>query len=119
MASAAAHDTGLPPYVDPCVPTVHVIFESLAIMAPSGIPLAMPLPASKMSGSTPKCSTAHIVPVRPMPDCTSSQIRVDAVPVAERAERLEPSVGRHDVAPLAQDRLDHDRGHLARATPSS
>ncbi len=75
VASAAAHETGFPPYVEPCVPIVHVIVSSFAIMAPSGMPLAMPLPASRMSGSTPVCSTAHILPVRPMPHCTSSQTR--------------------------------------------
>ena len=47
--------------------------SSRAIIAPSGKPLAMPLPAVTMSGATPSCSIAHIVPLRPMPDCTSSQ----------------------------------------------
>ena len=50
------------------MPTVQVILVSFAIMAPSGMPEAMPLPESRMSGSTPKCSTAHILPVRPIPD---------------------------------------------------
>ena len=48
--------------------------ESFAIIAPSGMPLAIPLPESRMSGSTPACSIAHILPVRPIPDCTSSAI---------------------------------------------
>ena len=64
--------TGFPPYVEPCAPIAHVIRSARAIIAPSGMPLAMPLPASTMSGSTPQCSTAHIRPVRPMPLWTSS-----------------------------------------------
>ena len=43
-----------------------------ATSAPSGIPRAMPLAVSTMSGFTPQCSTAHIVPVRPAPDWISS-----------------------------------------------
>ena len=39
---------------------------------PSGMPEAMPLAVSRMSGSTPQCSTAHIFPVRPAPDWISS-----------------------------------------------
>jgi hypothetical protein len=39
------------------------------------MPLAIPLPAIRMSGSTPMCSTAHIFPVRPIPDWTSSHTR--------------------------------------------
>ena len=103
-----------PPYVDPWVPAVHVIRSSCAIIAPSGMPLAIPLPARRMSGSTPKCSTAHIFPVRPIPDCTSSQ--TSRIPCrSQRSRRArEPAVGRHDVATLAEDRLHDDRRHLGR-----
>ena len=39
----------------------------------SGSPPPIDLPKTVMSGSTPSyCSIAHIVPVRPTPDCTSS-----------------------------------------------
>ena len=55
VARAAAHDTGLPPKVEPCAPIGHVMRSARAIMAASGIPLAIPFPASRMSGSTPKC----------------------------------------------------------------
>ena len=41
----------------------------------SGIPLAMPLAVRRMSGLTPHCSIAHIVPVRPAPDWISSATR--------------------------------------------
>ena len=40
--------------------------------APSGSPEAIPLALISTSGCTPACSMAHIRPVRPMPDCTSS-----------------------------------------------
>ena len=40
--------------------------------APRGRPEAIPLAAISTSGSTPVCSMAHIRPVRPMPDWTSS-----------------------------------------------
>jgi len=72
VASAAAHDTGLPPNVEPWDPNSQFMRSSRAIIAPSGMPLAIPLPESTMSGSTPKCSIAHILPVRPMPLWTSS-----------------------------------------------
>ena len=48
------------------------MMSALAISADSGSPLARPLPAQITSGTTPSCSHAHIVPVRPMPLCTSS-----------------------------------------------
>ena len=42
LASAAAQHTGLPPHVEPWLPGGHVIRLCLAIIAPSGIPEAMP-----------------------------------------------------------------------------
>ena len=73
VASPAAHGTGLPPYVEPCAPAPHVSISSArATNAPSGSPDASPLAVISTSGSTPACSIAHILPVRPMPDCTSS-----------------------------------------------
>ncbi len=38
----------------------------------SGIPEAIPLAITTMSGRASYQSVAHIRPVRPMPDCTSS-----------------------------------------------
>ena len=73
VVSAAAQETGLPPNVEACAPGAHCIISARATVAPSGIPLAMPLATAKMSGTTSKCSAAHIFPVRPMPDCTSSR----------------------------------------------
>ena len=74
VASAAAHDTGLPPNVLACAPGGHAIISARAVVTPSGRPDAMPLATATTSGSTPKCSIANILPVRPMPDCTSSTI---------------------------------------------
>ena len=40
----------------------------------SGIPEAIPFAAVMISGTTPKCSNANHLPVRPKPDCTSSKM---------------------------------------------
>ena len=37
-----------------------------------GMSPPMPLPQVSMSGTTFECWMAHILPVRPAPDCTSS-----------------------------------------------
>ena len=67
VASAAAQATGLPPNVEACAPGGQVIRSARATVAPSGMPLAIPLATARMSGTTSKCSAAHILPVRPMP----------------------------------------------------
>ena len=73
VASPAAHGTGLPPYVEPCEPAPHFSISSArATNPPSGRPEASPLAVISTSGSTPMCSIAHILPVRPIPDWTSS-----------------------------------------------
>src|SRR5438034_6485728 len=59
VASAAARQTGFPPNVVPCEPGPQRITLSLAMIAPSGMPLAMPLAEQRMSGSIPACSLAH------------------------------------------------------------
>ena len=74
VASAAATATGLPPKVEACAPGAQSMMSARAIIALNGSPLAMPFAVVKMSGATPKCSAAHILPVRPMPHCTSSKI---------------------------------------------
>src|SRR5687768_4538088 len=76
VAREAAHEMGFPPNVFPCTPLGHVITDSRAIQAPSGRPDAIPLADVMISGSTPKCSIAHHLPVRPMPLCTSSAINM-------------------------------------------
>ena len=75
VASAAAHDTGLPPNVLACDPGGHApIRVDGAVVTPSGSPDAIPFAIVMMSGATRACSIANIFPVRPMPDCTSSTI---------------------------------------------
>jgi hypothetical protein len=59
--------TGLPPKVLAWLPGGQSITSARAMMAPNGIPLAIPLARQMMSGTTPQCSTANIFPVRPMP----------------------------------------------------
>ena len=60
MARAARQLTGLPPNVLAWLPGGQSMTSLRAIMAPNGIPLAMPLARQTMSGSTPQCSTAYI-----------------------------------------------------------
>ncbi len=54
VASAAAHETGLPPNVERCSPGwKESAISGRAMNPPSGNPLAMPLAMVMMSGSTP------------------------------------------------------------------
>ncbi len=48
------------------------MISARVMVTPSGMPEAMPFAMQTMSGSTPVCSTANHLPVRPMPLCTSS-----------------------------------------------
>ena len=50
--------TGLPPNVLAWLPGGQSITSPRAMIAPSGIPLAIPLARQTMSGSIPQCSTA-------------------------------------------------------------
>ena len=73
VASAAAQPMALPPYVPPWLPVGQRDDScSVAPSAANGKPDAMPFAMQRMSGSTSKCSTANMRPVRPNPDCTSS-----------------------------------------------
>jgi hypothetical protein len=47
VASPAAIATGLPAMVEPWLPAGHVMISFLAIIAPSGIPEAIPLAAAR------------------------------------------------------------------------
>ena len=85
MASAAAQHTGLPAQVEPWLPGGQVMKAARAIIAPSGMPDARPLASSTTSGATPKCSAANMAPVRPMPDCTSSN--TSRIPCASQMRR--------------------------------
>ena len=53
VARAARHDTGLPPKVLAWLPGGQSITSPLAMIAPSGMPLAIPFAVHTMSGSTP------------------------------------------------------------------
>jgi hypothetical protein len=75
QANAAAHETGLPPNVEPWWPACQVMSSARAIAAEMGMPEAMPFAVHRMSGSTPQCSIAHIFPHRPKPASTSSMQR--------------------------------------------
>ncbi len=77
--------TGLPAIVEPWLPAGQVMSSRGAIIAPSGMPEAIPLASSRMSGTTPECSAANILPVRPMPVCTSSNTSM--MPCASQSAR--------------------------------
>ena len=49
------------------------------VTAESGRPPAMPFALTTRSGTTPSCSTANQVPVRPKPDCTSSATKITSL----------------------------------------
>ena len=70
----------------------------------------MPLATHIRSGATPSCSHANIVPVRPKPIATSSQIEQHAVLVAQLAHRAQVAVRVHEHPRRAlHERLDDDR----------
>ena len=112
VASAAATATGFPPKVEACAPGGQFMISARAIMALSGNPLAMPLAVVKISGATPKCSAAHILPVRPMPHCTSSKISRMPWRSARRRSSSKENLGRNHIAALALDRLHDDGRHF-------
>ena len=113
VASAAAHDTGLPPNVLACAPGGHVISSARASATPSGSPDAMPLAMAIDVGLDAACARSRTsCPVRPMPDCTSSTTSRMPCSVVSSRSRCRNSVGRDDVAAFALDRLDDDRRHF-------
>ncbi len=76
VASTAAIEMGLPPNVESERPVNAFATSSVAIVAPTGNPLAIDFANVMISGSTPQCSMPHhLSPVRPQPVCTSSQIK--------------------------------------------
>ena len=62
----------------------------------------------------PKCSCAHIVPVRPMPVCTSSTMKKHSFSSASRSQRLQELGAEVVVAALGLDRLDDDGRDVVR-----
>ena len=83
-------------------------------MPDSGSPEAMPLAITMMSGITPQCSIAQNRPVRPKPGLDLVRDEQDAVLGGELPQARQEPGGRHDVAALADDRLDDERGDPAR-----
>ena len=78
----------------------------------SGMPDAMPLAMTRMSGGAPVHSLAQMRPVRPIAGLHLVDDEQDAVPVGDLAQRRQEAVRRDDVAALAEDRLDQERGHV-------
>ena len=76
VATIAAMHTGLPPKVEMVLPRQLPAISSVAIVAPTGIPPAIPFAITMMSGATSQCSIPnHLPPVRPKPACTSSAMK--------------------------------------------
>ncbi|MNP65474.1 hypothetical protein D3C76_1610640 [compost metagenome] len=86
LVSATAADNELAAKVLGIDPSGIAAARSERMIRPAiGKSLPMPLPKVSMSGFTPECSTAHILPVRPAPDCTSSTI--SSAPLRSQALR--------------------------------
>ena len=113
VASEAAIATGLPPNVEACAPGVQFMISARAMMALNGRPLAIPLADGENIGRDHvKCSAAHILPVRPMPDWTSSKTSRMPCFLARQLQLPEKILGRNNVAAFALDRFDHDSRHF-------
>ena len=115
--SAAAHASGLPPNVLECAPTGQSMTSSRAIVTPIGSPEAIPFAAMMMSGWTPACSIANILPVRPMPDCTSSTTNNMPCWRGDRGEALKKLRRWNDIPALALYGLDDDRSDFVGRRP--
>mmetsp|Transcript_6012 Transcript_6012/g.9096 ORF Transcript_6012/g.9096 Transcript_6012/m.9096 type:complete len:291 (-) Transcript_6012:429-1301(-) len=85
VARAAAQARGLPPNVLAWSPGWNTLQKSLQSMAPMGTPPPRALAQVNTSGSTPRFSYPHILPVRPTPTCTSSII--NRAPVSSQISR--------------------------------
>ena len=111
VASAAAHATTLPPYVPPCAPGAQRASVARGARTPdSGSPDAMPLAITMMSGVTPQCS--HRPEAAGAAEAGLDLVRdeQDAVLVGQLPQARQEPGRRHDVAALADDRLDDEGG---------
>src|SRR5579875_1314422 len=89
-SSAAAHATGPPAKVDPWSPGRSTSASRGPVMrAPTGRPPPSALALVSASGTTPLCSYAQSVPVRPIPVWISSKI--SAAPTRSQASRAAAS----------------------------
>ena len=87
--------------------------------APIGRPFASPLASVTRSGSTPSCSKAKNVPVRPTPVCTSSKTSsAPSSSASSRAAARNPGSSGMDAA-LAQHRLEQDQRRCRRRGAAS
>jgi len=75
VARELAQATQFPPNVLECAPGTPQSSSLRNTVAAMGIPDPSALDMQVISGSTPKCSAAHILPVRPIPAWTSSSTR--------------------------------------------
>ena len=113
VATAAAQATALPPYVPPWEPGGNRSSSSRRAMMPeSGMPEAIPLAMTRMSGE-------RVVPFRRPHPAGASHAGLhlvgdqqDAVAVGDLPQCGQERVRRDHVAALAQDRLDQEGGHV-------
>ena len=77
-----------------------------------GRPPARGLARVRMSGTTPACSYANILPVRPSPHCTSSKARSAPLLAADGGHPLQELGRRGPHSALALHRLEHHRRGL-------
>ena len=80
----------------------------------NGIPPAMPLAVVIRSGTTPSWSHANQSPVRQKPVWISSATKTTPLS-GHHAASAAGTLGRHDEAALAEDRLDHHARDVAGA----
>ena len=112
-ARAAAEASGLPPYVEPCVPGGSAFASfSVVSIAPIGKPPPMPFASETGVGLH-----ARDLKTKPRPEATDAGLHFvgeeqRAVLVAERPQRGEEAGRRGQNAALALHRLDDDGGHV-------
>ena len=108
VAMPAAIATGLPAMVEPWLPGGQVMISRGAIIAPSGIPEAIPLATQQDVGDDAGVLGGEHLAGAPHAALHLVEHQQDAVQIAERAQPRQEVRRRHDVAPFAQHRLDDD-----------
>ena len=87
--------------------------RSLTATAPIGCePLVSPFAIVRMSGVTPKLCAANVWPGAAEAADHFVEHEQDAVRIADLAQPLEISLGRHEAAARPGDRLDEARGDV-------
>ena len=90
------------------------ITSARPMTAESGKPPARLFAVVMISGATPLCSIANILPVRAMPDCTSSETSMILCSSQILRSACRKSLRRDIEAAFALHRLDHDAGDARR-----